>query len=165
MDAIEALRTRRSVRSFVDRPVDRKDLETIVDCGRLAASANNLQPWQFVVVTKRETRQRIAALGPNVAPVATAGACIVVLTLDTKYYLEDGAAATQNLLVAACALGLGTVWIAGDKKDYAADLLRIIGAPPDYRLVSLVAVGYPAEKPRTDKKPLSDLLRWEHFQG
>ncbi|MBI4861619.1 MAG: nitroreductase family protein [Candidatus Riflebacteria bacterium] len=163
MEALEALRTRRSVRSFTDRAVDRADLETMVDCGRLAATANNVQPWEFVVVTQRPTLERLSAVGKNAAMIARAGACIAVVARDTKYYLEDGSAATQNLLVAARALGLGACWIAGDKKDYADAVLKLLAVPAGHRLISLVAVGHPAEGPSPSKRPLGETLHWEKF--
>ena len=88
---------------------------------------------------------------------------IVVLCHETKYYLEDGAAATQNLLVAAAALGLGTCWVAGDKKPYADTVRALLGAPEGYRVVSHIAVGYAAETPAPAKRPLRDVLHWERY--
>ena len=163
MDAIEALRTRRSVRMFEPRPVDKALLETIVDCGRLAATACNEQPWEFVVVTDTETRQRIAGITDHGKFIADAPVCIAVLCLDTKYYIEDGSAATQNLLVAAHACGLGTCWVAGDKKAYCGDITELLGVPPQYRLFSLVAAGYSGKIPVPQKRALAEVLHWERF--
>jgi nitroreductase len=67
------------------------------------------------------------------------------------------------MLVAAHAHGLGACWVAGDKKSYAPDICKVLGAPAGYRLVSLVALGHPAEKPEKLKRPLSDLLHWEKY--
>ena len=97
MDAIEALRTRRSVWAYKADPVDKDAIETIVDCGRLAATAINIQPWEFVVVTDPALRKRIAATTDHGPFIADAPVCIVVLSKDTKYYVEDGCAATQNI--------------------------------------------------------------------
>ena len=163
MDAIEALRTRRSVRAYDDRPVERKLIETIVDCGRLAASARNEQPWEFIAVTDAAARRRIADAANHGKHIADAPVCIAVLSRAADYYLEDGAAATQNMLVAARACGLGACWVAGDKKDYAGKVCNILDAPPQYRLVSLVALGCPASTPSPKKRPLSDVLHWETF--
>jgi len=163
MDAIEALRGRRSVRAYRSQPVERQLLETIVDCGRLAPSAINVQPWEFVVVTESSLLRRLAATTDHGPFIADAGACIVVLCKDTKYYLEDGSAATVNMLVAAHALGLGTCWVAGDKKAYADTVREMVDAPPGYRLVSLIAVGHPAATPKPEKRPLSAVLHWDRF--
>jgi nitroreductase len=163
MDAICALKTRRSVRAYTGEPVAREVLEDIVDCARLAASAINIQPWEFVVVTARETLARIAGATDFGKFIATAPACIAVFCRDTKYYLEDGSAATQNLLVAARAHGLGSCWVAGDKKPYCEAIRELIGAPAGMHLVSLVSLGRPAEEPAKDKRPLADVLHWDRY--
>ncbi len=163
MDAIEVLKTRRSVRVFADRPVDRRILEDLVDCARLAPSARNVQPWEFVVVDDRQKLRELAALTDHGRFIAQAPACIVVLCQTTKYYLEDGSAATENLLLAAHAYGLGACWVAGDKKPYAGSVLALLGAPHGYKLVSMVALGYPAEEPRVEKRPLAEVLHWNRF--
>lgn len=163
MDALEALRTRRSVRAYSAAPVSRGMLEQIVDCARLAPSANNLQPWEFVVVTEGEMLRKIAAAANHGPFIASAQACVAVLCKQGRYYLEDGSAATQNLLLAAHALGLGACWVAGDKKPYAEEVAGWLGAPPEYRLVSLVAIGHPAEDSHPPKRPLPSVLHWERF--
>jgi nitroreductase len=163
MDAITALKTRHSVRAFETRPIPKDVLEDIVDCGRLAASAINIQPWEFVVFTTPELLRKVADATDHGKFIAQANACIAVITQSTKYYLEDGSAATENMLVAAHAHGVGTCWVAGDKKPYAPDVCRILGAPEGFKLVSLVALGYPAEDPRKPKRPLADVLHWERY--
>jgi nitroreductase len=163
MDAIEVLKTRRSVRAYTRAPVPRKIIEDIVDCGRLAPTANNVQPWEFVVITDPELLRRIAVITEYGKFIADAPVCVVVLSRDTKYYLEDGSAATENILLAARAHGLGSCWVAGDKKPYASEICRLVGAPHGYRLISLVPIGYPAESPEKSKRPLSDVLHWEKY--
>jgi nitroreductase len=163
MDAIEALKTRRSVRVYSRQPVPQQILEDLIDCARLAATAINIQPWEFVVVTDPEMLRKIAETTDHGRFIVDAPACVAVLCQDTKYYLEDGSAATENILVAAHAHGLGGCWVAGDKKPYAPNICRLIGAPKGYKLVSLVALGYPAEAPEKSKRPLSDVLHWERY--
>jgi len=162
-DAIEVLKTRRSVRAYKREPVPKKTKEDIVDCGRPAATALNIQPWEFVVVTDPGRLHWIANTTDFGKFIADAPACVVVLCRDTKYYLEDGSSATENILLAARAYGLGSCWVAGDKKPYAADICRIVGAPPGYMLISLIPIGYPAEAPTTSKRPLSVVLHWEKY--
>jgi len=163
MDAIEMLKTRRSVRAYKDAPVPREIIEDIIDCGRLAATAINIQPWEFVVVTEPEMRRRIAETTDYGKFISDAPVCVVVLCQDTKYYLEDGSAATENILLAARAHGLGSCWVAGDKKPYASDICRLLRAPRGYNLVSLIPLGYPAESPEKTKRSLSDVLHWEKY--
>jgi nitroreductase len=163
MDAIQALKTRRSVRTYTEQGISRTILEDIVDCGRLAASAINIQPWEFVVVTQRDGLRRIAEITDHGKFIADAAACVAVLSQDTKYYLEDGSAATENMLVAARAHGLGACWVAGDKKPYAPEIAAALGAPDGYKLVSLVALGHPAERSEKPKRHLTDVLHWEKY--
>ena len=161
MDALQAIKTRRSIRKFEKKPIPKDILESIVDCGRLAASGRNDQPWEFVVVTDSEIKNQIAATTDYGKFIAQAAACIAVFCRDTTYYLEDGAAASQNILVGAWAQGVGTCWIAGDKK-LCRDHREIVGAPKGTRLVSLIALGYPAEQP-PEKRELQDVLHWNRF--
>ncbi|HEQ60258.1 MAG TPA: nitroreductase family protein [Firmicutes bacterium] len=165
MDAMECLKTRRSVRSFKAEPVPEEVVREIVDAGRLAATARNVQPWEFVVVTDSALRQKLAGIMEYGKFIAEAPVCIVVLCQETKYYLEDGCAATENLLLAAHALGLGACWVAGDKKPYADAVRQMVGAPEGYRLVASVALGKPAAGQRgaPAKRPLDEVIHWERF--
>jgi len=163
MDAIEVLKTRRSVRAYKPEPVPKEIIEDVIDCGRMAATAINIQPWEFVVVTDSRLRRSIAQTSDYGKFITDAPVCVVVLCQDTKYYLEDGSAATENILLAARAHGLGSCWVAGDKKTYASDICRLVGAPRGYKLVSLIPIGYPAETPEQSKRPLADVLHWEKF--
>jgi nitroreductase len=163
MDCIQALKTRRSVRAYTGEPIPREVIEDIIDCGRLAATAVNRQPWEFVVVTDTRMLQAIAEATDYGSFIARAAACVVVLAKDTKYYLEDGCNASHNILVAARAHGLGGCWVAGDKKPYAAGICRLVSAPEGYKLVSLLPLGHPAEHSEKEKRPLPEVLHWESF--
>ncbi len=163
MDAIEALKTRRSVRNYKPDQVSRELIAQIVDCGRMAASAINIQPWEFVAVTDPLKRKEIA-LATDYGPfIADAPVCILVFCRDTKYFLEDGCAATQNMLIAAWALGLGSCWVAGDKKPYAETIRGMAGVPEGFKLISLIALGFPKDVSAPSKRPLSQVLHWEKF--
>ncbi len=164
MDICQALKTRRSVRAYQARPVAREVLEEIVECARWSPSARNVQPWAFVVVTDPEMRRRIAETTENGKFIAHAPACIAVLCEDSRYYLEDGSIAATAVLLAAWAHGLGTCWVAGDKKPYAPDIARMLGAPGTQKLVALISVGYPAEEPAREKKALEEVLHWEKWE-
>lgn len=157
------MKTRRCVRAYTGEPVPQEVLTDLIDCGRLAATAVNIQPWEFVIVTAPDMLRAIADATDFGKFIAQAAACIVVLCHETKYYLEDGCNASQNILVAAHARGLGGCWIAGDKKPYASTVRRMVGAPDGFRLVSLLAIGHPAERPEQPKRPLSEVLHWEKF--
>lgn len=164
MDAFEMLTTRRSVRQFKPDPVGWDLLDKICDAGRLAPTARNEQPWAFVVVTDAGQRRRLADTTDHGKFIADAPACIVVLASPTKYYLEDGSAAATNMLNAAAALGLGACWVAGDKKPYAGRIVSLCGAPADFKLVALIAVGYAANVPAPAKRPLNEVMHRERFK-
>jgi len=164
MDALEAIAQRHSTRRFLDQPVPKKILEQIVDAGRRAATAKNEQPWAFVVVTDKERLAAVAAATDYGKCIAGAAACIAVGCIDTAYYLEDGAAASQNVLIAATALGVQSCWVAGHGKAYAENVARLLNLPSDYHLIALLALGYEAEPARPPhKRELASVLHWEAY--
>ncbi len=164
MDALKVLKERRSVRKFKDKLIDDKVLLDILLCAKFAPSANNLQPWHFVVVTSRKMLRKIAILTDYGKFIANCAACIVVCSEPVKYFLEDCSAATENILLAAKAYGLGSYWVAGHKKKYAEKIKKLLWIPPKYKLVSLIALGYAAGKLKPhSKKRLEEVLHWEKF--
>ncbi|MDD5155881.1 MAG: nitroreductase family protein [Candidatus Omnitrophica bacterium] len=164
MQALEAIKNRRSVRLFNSAPLDAGIIEELIDCARLATSARNIQPWEFVAVTTRPVLEKLGALIENARFIAQCACCIVIFCKETKYYLEDGCAATQNLLIAATSLGLSSCWVAGDKKEYAPRLNELLSVPEGFKLVSLVALGYSKAKvPAIPKRTLKEVLHWEKF--
>lgn len=163
MDAIECLKSRRSVRQYEPEPIERSVIEDLVDCGRLAATAINVQPWQFVAVTDPQMRGKIASITDYGKFIGEAPCCIAVFCEKVKYYLEDGAAATQNILLAARAHGLGSCWVAGDKKAYADRIRELLGVPATHTLISLIAVGRAKSVPSPTKTSLDHVLHWEQF--
>lgn len=165
MDTLTAIVSRYSEREYdASRPVARELLEKIVDAGRRAPTGRNEQPWEFVVVTEPAMRRAIAELTNYGKFIADAPACIVVACRDCTYYIEDGAAATENILLAATALGVQSCWVAGDKKPYCDQIRLMLGMPESVRVVSMIALGY-AKTPGVprEKRPLAELLHWERF--
>ena len=163
---IDALKNRRSVRQYADKPIPKDVLEELIDCARYAPTARNFQPWEFVVVTEKASLLAIARLCEHGKFIDEAGACVLVLCRDVNRYLEDGSAATQNILLAAARFGVASCWVAGDKKPYVADILRLVGAPSELKLVSMVALGYPRSPDvfaLAEKRLLEDVLHWEKF--
>lgn len=168
MEAYEALVTRRSTRKFSAKPVTREEVERIVEAGTRAATARNVQAWVFIAVMDAARREGVKKLCPKNGPfIDVAPVCVAVFgEREHAYWLEDGSAATQNILNAAHVLGLGAVWVAGDKKDYAESVRQYLEVPEKYRLVSLVAIGHPeTEAPLTPRKPLEDVLCWDRYSS
>lgn len=164
MDFFEVIKKRCSIREYSKKPIRKEELEKIIDCGRLAPTARGEQPWEFIVVTDKEELAKIAEMTDHGRFLKDANAGIIVLCKDTKYYLEDGSAATENILLAATSLGIGSCWIAGDKKAYADNIREYIGAPAAYKLISIISLGYPeAEFAPHKKREISELLHLDRF--
>ena len=161
MDVFEAIRKRRSVRQYTGALAPREHLERIVDCGRLAASGNNVQPWEFIVVTDR------AMIGQMKGdkPWLNDSAAIICLVMDpsSRWWIEDGAAATQNMALAATALGYGSCWLEGYTLRREEEFKALLGVPAGKRLMTVLSVGVPLEWPTKDKKALADVMRWEKY--
>lgn len=167
MDALDAIAKRRSIREFKSQDIPERLIEKIINAGRLAPTARGEQPWEFIVIREKENRKKIAEIvGANGPFIAEAPVCVVVFCRDTKYYLEDGCAATENILIAATALGLGSCWVAGDKKPYCERIREFLNLPANYHLISLIAIGYPSQKPLAKaKRTLKEVLHWEKFKS
>lgn len=164
MRALKAIKNRRSVRSFKSKPLTASIIEELIDCARFATTARNIQPWEFVAVTEREILKTLGALIENAKFIAQCSCCIAIFCKDTKYYLEDGCAATQNLLIAATDLGIASCWVAGDKKEYVHKVTELLSVPEGFKLVSLVALGYSDTKIQAiPKRSLKEVLHWEKF--
>jgi nitroreductase len=161
MEALEAIRKRRSVRQYTGDPIPREDLETIVDAGRLAATGSNKQPWEFVVVTDRAMIEKLKVAAKW---MEQAGAIIaVILDPSSRWWTEDGAAAVENMLIASTALGYGSCWLEGYTLPREAEFKALLGVPKDKRLLTLVPIGVPIEWPTREKKSLEDVLHWGKY--
>jgi nitroreductase len=161
MDALEAIRRRRSVRNYTGEPIPREDLETIVDAGRLAATGHNNQPWDFVVVTQRDMIEqlKVASLW-----MEKAGAIIaVVVDPSSRWWQEDGSAAVENMLIAATALGYGSCWLQGYTMPREEEFKILLEIPREKRLFTLVPIGVPVEWPTVEKKTLDQVIYWERY--
>jgi nitroreductase len=161
MDALEAIRKRRSVRQYTGETISREDLETIVDAGRLAATGGNRQPWDFVVVTDRATIEqlKVAAAWMDKAAAIIA----VVLDSETRWWVEDGSAAIENILIASTALGYGSCWLEGWTLPREDEFKALLQIPADRRLLTLIPIGVPVDWPTREKKPLDEVIHWEKW--
>ena len=156
MDALEVLFTRRSIRKYSNEPVTEEDLKTILEAGMNAPSASNRQPWHFVVVDDRAKLNAIMEVHPYSRMLAEAPMAIVVCG-DTKisanFWPQDCAAATENILLAARALDLGTVWMGVyPDEDRVKAVHGLFGLPQHIQPLAIIALGHPAEeKGRVDR--------------
>ena len=164
MDVFEAISKRKSVRKYKTTPVEKKAIEKIISAGSQAPSGNNVLPVEYIVVTNEKMRKKIANICDYGRFIADAPVCILVFSKETKYYLEDGCAAVENILLAATTLGLGTCWVAGDKKHYSRIFGNLLSIPTQFKLIALIAVGYEnGDLPRKKKRSLTEVLHWEKY--
>ncbi len=162
METFDAINKRASVREYQSKPIGKELLEKLVDAGRRAPTARAVEPWEFIVIQNKETLKKLGQIANTGTFIKDAASCIAVFCKDTKYYLEDGCAATENILLAATALGLGACWVAGDKKPYVDEVARLLGTPPEFKLVSLISLGWPKQQTEQAKaRRLSELIHWE----
>ena len=152
MELYEALHTRRSIRSYADAPVTDDELDALLRAAMAAPSAGNAQPWHFVVATDRAILDAIPGIHPHAAMCKTAPAAIVVcaeLALE-KYpgnWVLDCAAATQNILLAARGLGIGSVWCGlYPQEERMAAMARLLDLPAGVSPHALVVLGRPAQE-------------------
>jgi nitroreductase len=150
MDALEVLFTRRSIRKYTGEPVTADELHTILEAGMNAPSANNRQPWRFIVVDDRAKLNAIMEVHPYSKMLAEAPLALIVCgdtSVSEKFWQQDCAAATENILLAARALGLGTVWM-GVYPDVerAKGIAALFGVPDTVKPMCIIAVGHPAEQ-------------------
>lgn len=154
MDALDAIHTRRSIRTYLDQPVPEELIQKLLAATMQAPSACNQQPWQFVVIDDRAILAKIPPIMPNAAMVANAPLAILVcgdlhmrVEKSEGYWVLDCAAAIENMLLAAHALGLGAVWCGVYPREKRMEGLRqLVGLPKNVIAHSLVVLGYGAEK-------------------
>jgi nitroreductase len=161
MDALEAIEKRRSIRRYTGAAIPREDLEKIVNAGRLAASGYNRQPWDFIVVTERAMIERLKVA----AGWMERAAAVIAVVMDpaSEFWLEDGSAAVENMLIASTALGYGSCWLQGDTLPHEEEFKALLGVPAEKRLLTLVTLGVPAEWPTREKKALDEVIHWERY--
>jgi len=168
MNVITAvIKGRHSVRKFKPDPIDESYIHDAIECAVHAPTAMNLQPWLIGVIRSGDLLKKIGAVTDHGKFIADAPLCFAVFgERNAKYYLEDCCAATENLILGLQAYGVGSCWVAGDKKEYAEEIRKLLNVPEKYTLVALVPAGLPLEitpSPKKDTKNMvfSDVFRKE----
>lgn len=150
MDLLEAIYTRRSIRKFTDEPVGDEKIHTLLKCAMLAPSACNQQPWHFLVITEKAIREKVSRASPYCHMAANAPLVIIVCgdTINEKapgFWVQDCSAATENLLLAARDLELGSVWCGiYNEEDRVTAIRNIFHLPDGIIPLNLICIGYPA---------------------
>jgi nitroreductase len=167
----DSIRSRRNVRQYADRPIDRADLERILEAGRRAPSAGNWQPWNFVVVTQRDRLIELAEVWRGAGHVARSAATIAFIAKEQPGEQErgwlqyDSGQATAQMMIAAADLGIGAGHAAVRDQGRA---LAVLGFPEGFTCMYLMALGYPADRPlrpivNPSRRPFDDVVHWDRW--
>lgn len=171
--AIENIMTRTSVRQYKDQPVEQEKIDIMLKAAMAAPTAVNLQPWHFIVITDKQTIGLLSGQQPTNAPllIAVCGDTDKTTTPDGKmklpdFWVEDVSAATENLLLAAHALGLGAVWTGVyPAMDRTAEVANVLNCPKNIVPMAVVRIGYPDESPEPKNKFKEENISYNKFGG
>jgi nitroreductase len=169
MAVLESIRKRYSCRAYQDKPVEQEKLDCIFEAARLAPSAKNLQDWRFVAVTDKEMKRKLAEAANNQMFLERAGVIIVACSNSDELMRcgqalgpIDVAIALEHIALQATQLQLATCWIGS---FYSEKVRAILDIPSNIAVIELMAVGYPADKPKESKRePIKKILCYEKWQ-
>jgi nitroreductase len=170
MDVMDAIKARRSIRSYEDRVIEEDKLNRVLEAGRLAPSARNFQDWKFIVVSAEKTRKKLAEAAKDQTFVGEAPVVIVACGTVTDYvmtcgqltYPIDVAIAVDHMTLKAVEEGLGSCWIGAFYEDKVKEIL---GIPTEIRVVAMLPIGYPKESPsQSPRKRWEDVITYERWQ-
>ena len=166
MSLVDVILSRRSIRNYKKKKVPKKVLNRILKAGRQAPSASNVQPWHFIVLTDFEVKEKLSHGRWNTfvkdSAFTVVGCAYVGDSYGQKWSTVDTTIALENMVVAAWALGIGSCWIGDFEEEMVKKLLNI---PEDWKVISLISFGYPAEQPESSlKKPLTEIVSYNKFK-
>lgn len=165
MDVLEAIKTRRSIRKYKEDAVPENTLTQILEAGRWAPSASNMQAREFVVLRDASIREAVAgatSMGKFLA-MAPLGIVVVIDPKISNNPIEDGAVATQNMLLAIHSLGLGGCWIGAYNLSWERNVKAMLNIPKEKRLLSIIAFGYSDDKATSSRKELSEMVYVDQY--
>ncbi|MGE0076795.1 MAG: nitroreductase family protein [Bacteroidales bacterium] len=170
-DIVKAIMSRRSIRSFLNLSVKKSQLEQIIKAGMAAPSARNMQPWSFIVVTDRAMLDKLGNKLPYAKMLLEATAAIIVCGVPDKagdspagYWVQDCSAATQNILLAIEALGLGAVWTGVyPREDRIAIVREVLEIPEGIFPLNVIPLGYPKGEHQPKDKFKPENIHWEKW--
>lgn len=160
-ELLEVIYQRRSIRKYEKKPIPEEILKAILEAGRLAPTAKNLQPWHFIVVRDPEIKRKLIFTDWNNFIEEASTVIVGCGETDKKWAVVDVAIALQNMVIAAEALGLGSCWIGAFEEE---EVKRVLEVPNHLKVVAMVTIGYPAERPEPPpKKKLEEIVHFEKF--
>lgn len=170
MELFDAIFTRRSIRQYTEEPVSDADLKQILSAAMVAPTARNTQDWRFVVINDKAVLEKIPEAHPHAAMAAKAPLAILVCADVTAacppdgYWIEDGAAAIQNILLAVRGLNLGAVWCGVHPvPERIAGMTKLCHLPENIRPVGLVVIGHPAVPAKKEDRYDPEKVHYNHW--
>lgn len=170
-ETIRNIMRRRSIRKYKDKPVDRDVLDAILQAGAAAPSSSNRQPWEFIVITGQEMREGLSQAHPYARMLLQAPVCIIVCGNKERFYpdkklqdcwVQDCSAVTENILIAAQSLGLGTCWCGVfPRRERVQAVSKLLSLPGETIPLCLIALGHPDEDPPVKDKWQAERVHWE----
>ncbi|MFQ6073912.1 MAG: nitroreductase family protein [Candidatus Bathyarchaeia archaeon] len=164
------VKTRRSIRRYKPDPVSDEIIRQLIDAARHAPSADDIQPWEFIVVRDKQVKEELSKTHAWSRFVKDAPVCIVALgneRLSPSYFAIDTTCAIQNLLLASHSLGLGACWVAVydlHNPSYERHVRTVLNVPSHLRVVAMIPVGYPDEKAgRRALRETSEILHFNRY--
>ncbi|MBN1846486.1 MAG: nitroreductase family protein [Sedimentisphaerales bacterium] len=173
MNFYQNIITRRSIRKYTAAPVEPKMIEAILQAAMAAPSAHNEQPWHFVVIRDRTVLEAIPKFHPYAGMLAEAPLAIAVCAEHARekdpsagYWIQDCAAATENILLAAHGLGLGACWLGIHPRPQRQEALAaLLGLPDGVEAFGMVALGHPAERKPPAQRYLPDRVHHDCWKS
>ena len=163
MEVFDAVRTVLAVRQYQSKPVPPETVKRIIEAGHLTASANNRQPWNFILVDDKETISKLAALATTGPYISQAPMVIVVAVENNRFGLSDGSRAIQSMILTAWSEGVGSNWVGFAGMTQIRPLLNI---PDTLDVIAILPMGYPAKKlgyGKKNRKPLAEVAHHGRF--
>lgn len=163
MDFFDVVKKRRTVRAYTGEAIPKNELIKLVDAGRMAPSGFNRQGWHFIAITEKPMIHKIAQLTSGWAEKS--GAMIaVVMDPELPFLIHDASAATENILLAATALGYGSCWLEGTTRRVDKEIKHLLAIPEILQLQTIITLGKSVEWPEQEKKSLDEVLLWEKYR-
>lgn len=173
-EVLDNIRKRKMVFKFKDEQLTEEQINAVLQAGYWSESFGNCEPWQFIVIDDRETKEKLYELTKRVtiytagiknAPVTIA---IAITGCGTSHYIEEGAVAAHNMALAAHSIGLGSYWLdiydlENRKDSVEADAKRLLGLPEEMRLTYLLPLGKPDQKREETRARLDDMIHYNSF--
>jgi len=165
-DILSVLKSRRSIRKYKDILVEPDKINLCIEAAQWAPSASNKQPWEFLIVTAKDIREKLASIHPYAKFVSQSPVVFVPLTnpkIHSKYHHSDTALATMQFMIEAHSLGLSTCWAGVIYSDFEPKIRKLLSIPDQLNVLALVAVGYANETRESSRKSLNELLHYEIY--